>query len=104
MYNIVFSPEAVEDLKETKRYIAEELCSEQAATKTVSQIMKNLRMLSAHPQMGPSLSTVVDLDTDYRFLVCGKYIAFYKFGQREIRIIRVLYARRNYMQMLFGKG
>ena len=54
--------------------------------------------------MGPSLSTVVDLDTDYRFLVCGNYIAFYKFEQREIRIIRVLYARRNYMQMLFGKG
>ena len=38
MYKIVFSPAAVEDLLKTKRYIAEELGSEQSAINTVAKI------------------------------------------------------------------
>ena len=44
MYNIVFSPEAIKDLEETKTYIIEELCNEQVATKTVSIILKDISM------------------------------------------------------------
>ena len=44
MYNIVFSPEAIRDLEETKAYITEELCNEQVAAKTVSKILKEIRI------------------------------------------------------------
>ena len=66
MYNIVFSPEAIKDLEETKTYIIEELCNEQAALKTVSIILKDIRMLSKFPESGPSLSAIVNFDTNYR--------------------------------------
>lgn len=103
MYNIVFSPEAIKDLEETKAYITEELCSAQAATKTISKILKDIRMLREFPESGPSLSSVVDFDTNYRFLVCGNYVAFYRFEENEVRIVRIIYGRRNFMQILFGE-
>ena len=103
MYNIVFSPEAIKDLEETKTYITEELCNEQVAVKTVSKILKDIRMLSEFPESAPLLSSIVDFDTNYRFLVCGNYIAFYRLGENEVRVVRILYARRNFMQILFGE-
>ena len=103
MYNIVFSPEAIKDLEETKAYITEELCNEQAAVKTVSKILKDIRMLSQFPESAPLLSSIVDFDTNYRFLVCGNYIAFYRLGENEVRVLRILHARRNFMQILFGE-
>lgn len=103
MYNIVFSPEAIKDLEETKTYITEELCNEQAAVKIVSKILKDIRMLSQFPESAPLLSSIVDFDTNYRFLVCGNYIAFYRLGENEVRVLRILHARRNFMQILFGE-
>ena len=103
MYNIVFSPESIKDLEEVKAYIAEELCNGQAATKTVSQILKNIRRLSKFPESGSLLSSVVGFDTHYRFLMCGNYVAFYRLGENEVRVVRILYGRRNFMQILFGE-
>lgn len=104
MYNIVFTPEAIKDLEETKAYIAEELCNEQAAIKTVSIILKNIRVLSQFPESGALLSSIVDFDTNYRFLVCGNYVAFYRLEGVQVHIIRILYGRRNFMQILFGNS
>ena len=104
MYNIVFSPEAINDLEETKAYITEELCNEQAAVKTVANILKDIRMLSELPESAPLLSSVVEFDANYRFLVCGNYVAFYRLEGNEVKIVRILYGRRNYMQILFGES
>lgn len=103
MYNIVFSPQALKDLEETKAYITEELCNEQAANKTISKILKDIRMLSEFPESAPLLSSIVDFDTNYRFLICGKYVAFYRIEENEVKIIRILYGRRSFMQILFGE-
>ena len=103
MYNIVFSPQALEDLEETKAYITEELCNEKSAVKTVSKILKDIRMLSDFPESAPLLSSIVDFDTSYRFLVCGNYVAFYRLEENEVRVVRILYGRRNFMQILFGQ-
>ena len=77
MYNIIFSSEAIKDLEETKAYIAEELSNEYTAIKTVSEIFKNIRNVITYPESGALLSSIVDFDTNYRFLICGNYVAFY---------------------------
>ena len=104
MYKIVFSPQALKDLKETKAYITKELYNEQAAVKTVSKILKDIRMLSEFPESAPLLSSIVDFDTNYRFLVCGNYVTFYRIEENEVKIVRILYGRRNFMQILFGES
>lgn len=104
MTQIVFSPEALADLEHTKKYITEELQNEQAAINTLSKIIKNIRMLEKFPQSGPSLCAIVDFDTDYRYLICGNYTAFYRYENNTVYIIRVLYGRRNFMRILFGES
>lgn len=103
MAEIKFSPDALRDLKEIKAYITDELCSPSSAAKIVGQIMNRIRQLSDFPALGAPLSSVIHMEVSYRFLVCGNYTAFYKVDDDEVHIIRILYNRRNFMQVLFGK-
>jgi addiction module RelE/StbE family toxin len=103
MAEICFTPDALEDLKEIKAYITDELCSETAAKNMIEKIMKRIRGLADFPKLGAPLTSVVGLEVPYRFLVCENYIAFYKVEGERVHIIRVLFGRRNYMHILFGK-
>ena len=103
MADVKFSPEAIKDLKQTKKYIAEDLCNEIAAENTISKILNDIQILSVFPASGSPLSSIVNIETDYRFLVCGNYTAFYRFEQDTVFISRILYARRDFMRILFGE-
>lgn len=103
MADITFSPEAVSDLQQTKAYIADELCSEQVATNTIAKITDRIRGLAAFPEMGAPLSSIIGIETDYRFLVCGNYTAFYRCENQTVYIVRILYGRRDFMRILFGE-
>lgn len=52
MAKINFTPDALEDMKEIKAYIADELCSEQSAINTIDKIMKRIRQLADFPEIG----------------------------------------------------
>ena len=104
MAKINFTPDALEDMKAIKAYIEGDLCSEQSAINTIRKILKRIRQLVDFPESGAPLSSVINLEVPYRFLVCGNYTAFYKVDGDEVHIIRVLYGRRNFMQILFGKS
>lgn len=103
MTEIKFSPEAVNDLRQIRAYISEELYSEEAAVNTLSNIIKRIRILAQYPECGAPLSSIVNFETDYRFLVCGNYTAFYRVEEQTVYIVRILYGRRNFMQVLFGE-
>jgi len=59
-------------------------------------------LLSDFPESGSSLSAIIGFDTDYRYLVCDNYIAFYRIENKNVLMVRILYGKRNYMQILFG--
>ena len=102
MNNLHLSKEAQNDLLEIKAYIEEELLNPAAALATVSRITKSLRILQNHAQTGALLSSIADIASDYRFIVSGNYISFYRVYGSEVFIDRILYARRDYMRILFG--
>ena len=102
MNNLHLSEEAQNDLLEIKAYIEEELLNPAAALATVSRITKSLRILQNHAQAGALLSSIADIASDYRFIVSGNYISFYRVYGSEVFIDRILYARRDYMRILFG--
>ena len=102
MNNLHLSEEAQNDLLEIKAYIEEDLLNPSAALATVSRITKSLRILQNHAQAGALLSSIADIESDYRFIVSGNYISFYRASGREVYIDRILYARRDYMRILFG--
>jgi addiction module RelE/StbE family toxin len=94
--NIKYSPLAQEDLQAIKEYISVALASPQATQNTISKIVSSIRSLSAAPELGSPLSSICSIVTDYRFLVCGKYLAFYRFERETVFITRILYGARNY--------
>ena len=102
MYELKISPQARDDLAEIKFYISQELCNPQAAENIVLKITKKIHRLSEHPETGVPLSSVVDIQTDSRFLVCANYLIFYRCEGRCVFVSRILYGRRDYMRILFG--
>ena len=102
MNNLHLSVEAQNDLVEIKTYIEEELSNPTAALATVSRITQSLRILQTYAQAGTPLSSIADVASDYRFVVSGNYISFYRAYDSEVYIDRILYARRDYMRILFG--
>lgn len=104
MAKLQFSPEALADLRQTQQYITQELCNAPAAKRTIAKLLGDIRQLERFPEMGSPLSAIINFDTDYRFLVSGNYISFYRYADEVIYIVRVLYARRNFLHILFGES
>ncbi len=100
--NIHYSLEAQSDLDEIWEYISFELCNPQAAENTVNKIMDTVDELETFSEIGTALSSVTDMESDYRFLVSGNYIVFYRVAGQDIYIDRVLYGRRDYLRILFS--
>jgi plasmid stabilization system protein ParE len=101
MNRLLISPEAREDLEGIKTYIRDELENPTAALNLVSRIIKSLKNLKDMPGIGPRLSSKVPFETDYRFLVCGNYLAFYRYEDKTIYVDRILDGRRDYVKILF---
>ncbi len=69
MYRIRINPLALKDLQELKAYITEELCKPDAAAATVQKIIARYEQLAEYPLMGAELSTMLNLHTNYRYLL-----------------------------------
>lgn len=102
MNNLHLSKEAQNDLAEIKAYITKDLENPDAALATVSKITKKIRVLKNQAYVGTSLSLIADMESDYRFLVSGNYLVFYRAYGKDVYMDRVLYGRCDYMRILFG--
>ena len=58
-------------------------------------------LLCDHALIGTPLSSIADVDSNYRFLISGSDMVFYRANGNDIYIDRVLYGRRDYMRVLF---
>ena len=102
MNNLYLSQAAQDDLAGIKAYISEELENPTAALATVGRITKSIRILRNHAMAGAPLSSVANVDNDYRFIVSGNYMVFYRAIGSEVYVDRILYGRRDYLRVLFG--
>ena len=100
MFKIRFTPQAVADLDEIKRYISCDLFNPQAATALLALIFEKIRTLAAMPQTGARLRTDIPSLKTYRFIPCKNYLVFYRTEEKFVSIIRILYARRDYLGLL----
>lgn len=103
MNKLHYSLEALSDLDEILVYIRDELQNPAAAQNTVSRILDTIEKLWDFSNLGAvlSLSSITGVDSDYRYLVCGNYLAFYRVVGSNIYIDRILYGKRDYLRILF---
>ena len=99
---LYYSDDVRRDMDEIWDYIMIELCNPSAAEKVVNQIMDKIEQLAEFPNRGALVSTVASAINDYRFLVSGHYLIFYRVEGNDVYIDRVLYERRDYLRILFG--
>lgn len=72
-----------------------------AAKRIVSSILDDVDQLRDFAEIGPPLFSIVNIQSSYRFLATGNYIAFYRVHENEIYVDRILYGRRDYLRILF---
>lgn len=101
-HKILYSKESRRDLDEIWDYIASELQNPIAAERIVNSIMDAVDQLVDFAESGAPLTSVADIESDYRFLVTGNYLTFYRVYENEVFVDRVLYGRRDYLRVLFG--
>lgn len=102
MNNIHLSEEAQNDLVEIKAYIEEESAEPFRRLGNRKHDYQKSPYFTHLCPGGRTLSSVTDIESDYRFIVSGNYISFYRAYGKEVYVDRILYARRDYMRILFG--
>ena len=101
MAKVHYSDASKQDLEQIGDYIALDLKNPSAALRIVNGIQDTIDQLADFPLMDTLLSAISEIDTDYRFLICGKYTAFYRLQEWSVRIDRILYGKRDYVAILF---
>ena len=99
---IRLSPIAVSDLKDIKNYIEQDLLNPTAAENVIKKIINDYTRLKTMPNIGIPISAKVPFETDFRFIVSGNYLIFYKVDKEYVSIYRVLYSRRDYLRLIFN--
>ncbi len=104
MHKLRINPIARRDLLEIRDYIANDLDSPDAAINVVLKIIESYEKLKEFPFLGIELSSKIHIETDYQYLISGKYLVFYKVDDVYVTIYRILYARRDYTRILFEEA
>ena len=100
MLNVRFTPQAIADLEEIRRYISNDLSNPQAAQDLVALVFDKIRKLVSLPRTGAQLRTDIPTLKVYRFIQCKNYLVFYRMEEKWVSVIRILYARRDYLGLL----
>ena len=97
-----YSPEALQDLDETYDYIFHEKQNPIAAHNTIQGIRNVITELKTLDNIGVKVFLPDGIETPYRFVQYKNYLAFYRQIDNHVYIDRILYGKRDYLQILFG--
>jgi addiction module RelE/StbE family toxin len=102
MHEIRINPKATEDLQEIKEYIAKKSENPETTTNIIRKIIESYEKLKEFPMMGKDLSAKINIETNFRYLLSGNYIVFYKVDEKFISIYRILNTQKDYLSILFS--
>ena len=96
-YTVIYSPEAMDDLRSIYSYIAFKLKEPDIAKKLVDKIRNDIRKLDEQPERYAPVEWEPWKSMGMRKLLIGNYVVLYLTdnGQKEVSIIRIFYGGRN---------
>ncbi|AFG36762.1 type II toxin-antitoxin system RelE/ParE family toxin [Spirochaeta africana] len=102
MYKVLFSTKAKEDLDASLMYISKKLKNPIAAHDLITKIENKLRYLKNYPKSHPLVRDKYLKNRGIRYMLINNYILFYQIAEskQEIHIVRFLYSRRNWKDLL----
>lgn len=99
-YNIEYSKEAKEDLIGIKQYIKYNLQEPETANKLISKIRKSIKTLKENPEIYTIIDDDIIRKLEIRKLIVDNYIVFYRIKNDTIEIARIMYGRKNWINLL----
>ena len=96
-YTVIYSPEAMDDLRSIYSYIAFKLKEPDIAKKLVDKIRNDIRKLDEQPERYAPVEWEPWKSMGMRKLLIGNYVVLYLTdnGQKEVSITRIFYDGRN---------
>ena len=96
-YTVIYSPEAVDDLRDIYSYIAFELLVPSTAEGQVNRIRKIIRSLDFMPSRNPMVDWEPWKSKGMHKMVVDNFVIFYTVTDEDhtVTIIRVMYGARN---------
>jgi len=99
-YKLKFTPEANMDLFEIFEYVTNNLSAPVAAGTLIDKIEDACKKLVLFPLSGSIPRDNILVKKDYRLIAVDNFIVFYQVDDRVIRIMRIVYGKRNYQALL----
>ena len=97
---VVLTQVAENDLGSIFTYIEKDLQNPTAARNIATKILRRIQYLESFPEAGASLGENDPKFNSFRYLVVDNYLTFYKVDDDQVLVLRILYARSNYLQLL----
>ena len=99
-YNIEYSKESKQDLIGIKQYIKYNLQEPETAQKLISEIRNEINNLKHNPEIYQIIDDNLIKKIEIRKLIVNNYIVFYRIKKENIEIVRIMYGRRNWINLL----
>lgn len=97
---LIYTQAAIDDILDIESYIRNFLGNKTAATRIKVAITKTCKRLKLFPHSGAQLSNIIECASDLRYFTCENWIVFYQVSDPEVRIIRVLDGRTDFVRVL----
>jgi toxin ParE1/3/4 len=101
MPKLEYSPKALDDMQHLRDYIKTNW-GENVAKKILKKMTLDIRRLEEYPLSGVDLGKIIDVPTDFRYIVTEKNYVFYHLEVEKVRVVRVLNEQLDCMMQLFG--
>ncbi len=99
-YNIEYSREAKQDLIDIKKYIKYNLQEPLIAERLILKIKAEIDKLQTFPKMFSIIDNNFIKKLEIRKFNVDNYIVFYRINDSNIQIVRIMYCRRNWTDLL----
>lgn len=105
-YKRVILPQAEQDIGQTVKYIAEELCNPSAAVKLLSDMQNAMINVSKFPYSGQKLKDKrITLGAEYRRVEVNNFVLIYKVAEeeKEVRVMAAFYGASDVVARLIDR-
>lgn len=101
-YDVIVYASAQEDIREAVRYLADTLLERDTAHDLLLRFRKELLSLSAMPERFPLVPDQYLASYGFRTASVGNHLIFFTVRKkaRKVDVVRVLYARRNWAELI----
>ena len=99
-YNIEYSKESKQDLIGIKQYIKYNLQEPEIAQKLITKIITQIDSLKYSPEIYAIIDDDIIKKLEIRKLIVDNYIVFFRIKNDSIQIVRIMYGRRNWINLL----